>query len=158
MVLIMEQAKVRDPKKVMDALKWLGIMDESRGVGNDTLIDGLCQLLESKLTFGPEERDMVLMHHEIIIEMEKGQKEGHSSSLMVFGDARDSAMAKTVGLTCGIATELLLEKELEGHHREDYHGIITPLAEAIYNPMLERLEDQGLVFNEIVQDLSPEKI
>ena len=149
MVAKMAAAKVQDPEKVMVALRWLGILDESRQMSSGTVMDGLCQLLESRLAFGPHERDMVLMHHDISVCLEKGVIERHSSSLMVFGDDRDSAMAKTVGLTCAMATELVLEGGLAG--RKECHGVITPLAEEIYRPMLDRLEDQGLAFQEVVQ-------
>jgi saccharopine dehydrogenase-like NADP-dependent oxidoreductase len=143
----LKDAHVADPSRVLKALVWLGALDGKRAVGAGAgapMIDAFCNLLEGRLAFGDGERDVVLMHHDIDVVV-GGVLESHASSLMVFGDDRDSAMAKTVGLTCGIAAELVLSQALNAPHHK---GTIAPLHKDIYGPMLQKLEGEGLGFEE----------
>ena len=139
--------EVAQPHKVVSALEWLGVLGSEASVKGATVLEAFCTLLEERLRFNPGERDMVLMRHDITVEGE-GQVEQHTSSLLVFGDARDSAMAKTVGTTCGMATELVLEGEVR--EKPEFKGVLTPLSAAVYNPLLERLAQEGMSFDETV--------
>jgi hypothetical protein len=62
---------------------------------------------------------------------------------LVFG-GRDrggsSAMAKTVGLTCGVATEVLLTQGLVSR------GVFAPVVAELYDPVLNKLSEHGLNF------------
>ena len=52
-------------------------------------------------------------------------------------------MARTVGLTAGIAAQLILD----GKGGAD-HGVIVPLAPAWYRPILEGLREEGIALHE----------
>jgi saccharopine dehydrogenase-like NADP-dependent oxidoreductase len=53
-----------------------------------------------------------------------------------------TAMAKTVGLPLGIAAKLILEQKI------NLTGVQIPVMEAVYEPILEELKIEGIVFNE----------
>lgn len=86
---------------VMDTFKWLGILDANATTSlskntNKLVVDAFCDVLQAKLCYQQDERDMVVMHHMIEAGFEDGRKEAYNSSLMVFGDSTASAMSKTV--------------------------------------------------------------
>jgi saccharopine dehydrogenase-like NADP-dependent oxidoreductase len=85
------------------------------------------------------------MLHEIEYEIE-GQKSKVKSLLKVMGeDAAYTAMAKTVGLPLGIAARLILEGKIKET------GLHIPTTANIYEPVLEELKENGIVFEELWQ-------
>jgi saccharopine dehydrogenase-like NADP-dependent oxidoreductase len=129
----------------MKQLFFLGMED------NETLINkGTCSTadvlqfaLESKLVLGKEDKDMIVMLHEIAYESEDGTPHKVNSTLIVKGeDQLRTAMAKTVGLPLGIAAKLILQDKIQ------LTGLHIPIQAAIYEPVLKELEEQGIVFFE----------
>lgn len=49
-------------------------------------------------------------------------------------------MAKSVGVTCGIATQLLLD----GHKALNTPGVLAPYRKEICDPIRELLEQEGI--------------
>lgn len=104
--------------------------------------DVLQFILEKQWVLLPGDKDMVVMLHEIGYEV-AGSTFQVTSSLVVKGeDHVRTAMAKTVGLPLGIAATLLLEGKIAAT------GLHIPIIPAIYEPVLEKLADQGIVFHE----------
>lgn len=145
------------------ALLWLGVDDASAAplpAGAAGPMECLAALLtaDERMFFGEGERDMVVMHHEILSEREDPDssgrllKERHTSSLTVFGDERASSMARTVGLATAIGAEVLLEgaddSVVAGGSGAVGGGVIMPVAPEVYVPALGKLEVAGLVFEE----------
>ena len=59
----------------------------------------------------------------------------------MFGDPnRYSGMALAVGVTCGIATQLLLD----GHPALSKHGVLAPYHKDICDPIRELVEKEGI--------------
>jgi saccharopine dehydrogenase-like NADP-dependent oxidoreductase len=123
------------------------------GWNDDTLINkGLCSsadvlqfILEKKWVLEKEDKDMIVMLHEIGYEV-KSQKLKVKSELVVKGeDNLRTAMAKTVGLPLGIAAVLLLEGKI------NETGLHIPIIPEIYEPVLKVLEENGIVFHESVE-------
>ena len=107
--------------------------------------DILQYLLEKKLAIHPDDKDMIVMLHELQYELE-GKKHEVRSSLVVKGeDNLKTAMAKTVGVPLGIATKLILE------HKIKLTGLHIPVVKEIYSPILAELKEYGILFNEITQ-------
>jgi len=100
-------------------------------------------LLETRLALLPEDKDMIVMLHEI--EYQKGmQSKFIKSHLIVNGDdSLATAMAKTVGLPLFIACELILNGQIS------LVGLRVPVVKEIYEPVLYLLEKQGIKFTEI---------
>ena len=107
--------------------------------------DILQYLLESRLLLNQEDRDMIVMLHEIEYEA-NGKRFYIDSSLVVKGeDHLRTAMAKTVGLPLGIAVKLILKNEIL------IRGLHIPVVKEIYLPVLAELESQGISFKEKVK-------
>ena len=133
--------------KVMSMLQWLGIFDEvALGSGKASSGDILLVLLLDKWKMQPEEKDMVVMQHEIEY-IHKERKTKLTSTMVIEGDDREhSAMAKTVGLPMGILARLVLNNKVVRPL-----GVVIPIMPAIYRPVLSELAHHGIVFHEVVE-------
>ena len=106
--------------------------------------------MENRLLYEGDERDMVLMHHDIRATFPDGTMENHSSSLQVYGHVNQmSAMCQTVGYTAAIGAELILNGDITEK------GILTPMTPNIYEKSLDLLEEEGLVFDEFCTVIKP---
>jgi saccharopine dehydrogenase (NADP+, L-glutamate forming) len=107
-----------------------------------TAADVLQYLLETKLAMRPEDKDMIVMQHEIGYTM-GGVRMTRKSTLVVKGeDSLHTAMARTVGLPLGIAAKLLLEGKI------GLRGVQIPVTPELYVPVLTELEKEGIKFVE----------
>lgn len=99
-------------------------------------------ILEEKLSMKPNDKDMIIMLHEIEYTL-NGKNQGIKSCLVVKGENQiHTAMSKTVGLPLGIATKLILEKKIK------ITGLHIPVIPEIYEPVLEELALNGIQFTE----------
>ena len=139
--------------EAQECLVWLGCYnaDESVDQNCDSILDAFCALLEKRLAYLEGERDMCLMQHEFGVTYDDDRAdEVHSSSLLLYGDedpSGDTSMAKTVGLTIAVGAECVLEGKT-GHSKG---GVIVPTHPDLYNAALDKLANEGLVFNESVR-------
>jgi saccharopine dehydrogenase-like NADP-dependent oxidoreductase len=131
-------------------LFYIGLDDMSTRVdkGRCSPADILQFALETKLALEPDDRDMIVMLHEIGYLSGK-QTSSVVSSLVVKGEnSMHTAMAKTVGLPLGIATKLILNGQIT------LRGLHIPTSRQIYEPVLKELEEYGIVFKEeVVEEL-----
>lgn len=99
-------------------------------------------LLETEWQLQPGDQDRVVMHH--ILDWEKnGKTLRWTSSLDLKGeDDIHTAMAKTVGLPLAMSVELLLENKFPER------GVLIPLEEWWYAPVLQKLKNFGIAFSE----------
>jgi len=112
------------------------------GLKDATPAQLLQKILEEKWTLKPEDKDMIVMYHKFGYE-ENGKLKQIDSQLVVKGDDQVyTAMAKTVGLPVGIATLKILNNEIKTP------GVQLPIKKEIYKPILEELEEYGVIFNE----------
>lgn len=108
----------------------------------------LLNLLEKNLFMKPDDKDMIVMVHELEYEL-NGQKKELKSSLLVKGkDQLHTAMSQTVGLPLGIAAKLILQNKIT------LKGLHIPVVEEIYGPVLKELAHYGVKFNEVEEDIS----
>ncbi len=135
--------KMHEANLSMRQLFFLGLDDETLiNLGTCTAADILQSILEKKLAMKPEDKDWVLMLHEIEY-LENGEKRTVQSLLSVKGDDDvNTAMAKTVGLPLGIAAKLLLEGKLTET------GVRIPTSSSIYYPVLSELRKYGIEFTD----------
>ena len=135
--------------RIMDNLRWLGLLsDEPSGITGKTPADALIHLLTTRLALPAGGRDTVILLHDVVarFQAEGGRRERIVSTLIQFGEpGGTTAMAKTVGLPAVIAIEQLLAGELP------MTGCHIPTHPAIYEPILSRLEAEGLAFAESVE-------
>ena len=91
------------------------------------------------MMYQPHERDMVLLQHLFEIEWSDGKKETRSSTLLEFGiPGGHTAMARTVGIPCGIAVHLILEGKLATR------GVLAPMNVELCDLIIEELEKEGI--------------
>lgn len=99
-------------------------------------------LLEKNLALKPNDKDMIIMLHEIEYSIDGENKQTRSCLIVKGEDHIHTAMAKTVGLPLGIAARLVLEKRI------NLTGLHIPIVPEIYKPVLEELELNGIKFTE----------
>jgi saccharopine dehydrogenase (NADP+, L-glutamate forming) len=132
--------------RIKNMIEWLDIFsDKTIDNGQMTSGDILLNILSEKWKMEDEDKDMVVMQHEIEY-LFKGATNKLVSGLVVKGeDSNFSAMAKTVGLPMAILTELLMNKMIVAPT-----GVLIPTMPAIYRPILKRLEKYNIGFTESI--------
>ena len=128
---------------ILDRLEWLGLFSDKNVMKSDNKLDNLSELLQKKLYFKPDERDMILLQHKFIIKNEKNEKKLITSSLIEYGIPNgDSSMARTVSLPLAIGAKLILDDKI------NLTGIRIPIMKEIYKPVFLELEKLGIKMNE----------
>jgi saccharopine dehydrogenase (NADP+, L-glutamate forming) len=134
--------------RIMDNLRYLGLFS-AETIGNDaeTVSQAMLQLIKNKLRMPSGARDVVILIHEMEVEYPvDGITETITSTMIEYGaPGGGTAIARTVGLPITIAIELLLTGRLQ------VTGCRIPTHPAIYEPVLMRLKDEGLVIRETVE-------
>jgi len=131
---------------VVSALRWMGLFSNDRAtIRRGNLLDTLAGRLANLISMKPGERDLVILQHKIVVEWPNGKEEIRTATLEMLGQPNgDSAMAKTVGTTCGIATQLLLD----GCPPLSQPGLIAPYTKDVCDPVREKLEEEGITLVE----------
>ncbi len=126
----------------INRLRWLGFFeDKTIAVNKGSNVDVLVDLMLKKMSYQPHERDMAIIHDDIIVDF-NGKREKWSSTMIVNGIPEgDKAMARTVSLPVAIATRLILEGKIA------LRGSVLPIYPEIYNPVLEELEEFGIKYS-----------
>ena len=128
---------------VLAKFDWLGFFGDTKiEIKKGTPAQVLQSILESKWTLGVDDKDMIVMQHQFIYELNEKEHELHSSFVTFGEDQTYTGMAKTVGLPVGIATKLILNGVITGS------GVKVPVSADIYNPVLAELEQFGIKFTE----------
>ncbi len=131
---------------IMSNLRWLGLFsDEKIGADVETSTGAMTHLINEKLKLTPGNRDMVVLFHRIIVAFpgEERPREEYTATMIHNGE-RDgfTAMSKTVGLPAASAAKLLLTNSLP------LSGCHIPTHPAIYKPLMQELETNGIKFEE----------
>ncbi|GAA6018952.1 hypothetical protein JCM8202_000615 [Rhodotorula sphaerocarpa] len=105
-------------------------------------IDYLSLILAERLKYGPHERDMVVLAHEVTTEAPDGTPHLFTSSLVQYGTEEASAMATTVGVPIALGALLILDGKVTSS------GLVSPTSEEVWRPMLPSLEQAGIRFVE----------
>jgi saccharopine dehydrogenase-like NADP-dependent oxidoreductase len=133
--------------KVISLLEWLGVFSNVN-VASGNLSSGeiLLELLQDKWSMSEEDKDMVVMHHEVEYE-HKGRMITLKSSMVLKGEGGEhSAMARTVGMPMAILATLILTKKLKPPV-----GVLLPVMQSVYRPVLRELEYNGISFTDEVE-------
>ncbi|XP_013013838.1 alpha-aminoadipic semialdehyde synthase, mitochondrial isoform X1 [Cavia porcellus] len=125
----------------LEAAEGLGLLGDEQVPQAESLMDALSKHLAFKLSYGPKEKDMVVMRHSFDIRHPSGHLENKTIDLVVYGDFSGfSAMAKTVGLPTAMAAKMLLDGEIEAK------GLMGPFSKEIYGPILEKIRQEGILY------------
>ncbi|MBI4738177.1 saccharopine dehydrogenase NADP-binding domain-containing protein [Candidatus Woesearchaeota archaeon] len=130
---------------IMKRIEWLGLLsNEKLPSGQKSVLDVITARMLEKLSYGENERDMIVLHHEFIAEYPaKKEKRLLTSTLVDFGiPGGDSAVARTVSLPAAIGIKLILNGKIKAT------GVHVPVIPEIYKPVLRELEALGIKFVE----------
>ena len=122
-------------------LDWIGIFDNVQislkdGTNSNLLVD----LMLKKMDYKPDEKDMIIVHNEMLVEF-PDRTEKRISSMVVEGiPYGDSAMSRAVSLPPAIAARLILEGKIKGK------GVCMPSTKEMYEPILAEMETFGFSF------------
>jgi len=132
-------------RKITNAMKWLGMMSDNIIAKKGNWLDCMSDIMSNKMVYDKLEYDMIILHHIFGVEFPDGKLQTITSTLVVHGTEKMSAMAKTVAIPASIAAELIIEGKI------DNRGVIGPLSDNIYIPILKSLKPEGIQFIERVQ-------
>ena len=137
-------AKMHEANMILQQLMHLGLEDDTTIIGKDkaTPADVLQMALEKNLVLHPQDKDLVVMVHEIGYFIGKDLKNIRSVLAVKGSDSIHTAMAKTVGLPLGIAASLILQDKIP------LRGVHIPTRKEIYAPVLAVLREKGIHFTE----------
>ncbi|KAF7925997.1 uncharacterized protein EAE97_010297 [Botrytis byssoidea] len=132
-----------EKERIMNGLNWVGIFSDEKIIPRGNPLDTLCATLEKKMQFEEGERDLVMLQHKFEIEHKDGKKETRTSTLVEYGDPKGySAMAKLVGVPCGVAVKQVLDGTISEK------GILAPMTSKINDPLMEELKKYGITLVE----------
>ncbi len=138
---IAQMLKLEPNGEVMKRLIWLGLFRKKRiklkGATPALILENL---LLDKWKLQPDDKDLIVMQHQIDYELD-GQKKRDLSNLVMKGEnSEDTAMSRLVGLPLGIFVRLMSEGKIQTT------GVHIPTMREVYEPVLKEMEDYGLKF------------
>lgn len=132
-------ANNEEKERILAGMRWIGMFSLDPITPRGNPLDTLCATLEQKMAYGPNERDMVMLQHKFEIEHEDGKKETRTSTLCEYGDPKGySAMAKLVGVPCGVAVQMVLDGRISEK------GILAPVTPELTEPLIKELKKYGI--------------
>jgi len=130
-------------EEILEKITWTGILSDSPlPILKGSPAEILQTILELKWQLKPGDKDMIIMQHQFEVESPEGLKKITSSLINIGTDQDYTAMAKTVGLPLAVAVDLFLEGKIE------IRGLQLPIHPSIYIPILDKLEEEGIIFKE----------
>jgi saccharopine dehydrogenase-like NADP-dependent oxidoreductase len=112
------------------------------GIKNASPAMALQKILMDQWTLQPKDKDMIVMYHKFGYEINGVKKQIDSNMVLIGEDQINTAMAKTVGLPVAIAALKILNGVIKNP------GVQLPIHQEVYIPILEELEQYGVVFQE----------
>lgn len=128
---------------VMERLLWLDLFSENKiNRTNLSSAEILLGLLESKWLFKENDSDITIL--QTVVDYKLGaEKKKLRSTLILHGYETDyTAMSRAVGLPLGIGARLILSGKIKER------GVLLPVYEDIYEPVLGELRELGFNFRE----------
>ena len=138
-----EQLDLSERPEILFMLEEIGVFDAANFPLHVPPAESLQKLLENKWKMEPNDRDLVVMVHEIDYNDGDAVKHIQSSLYLTGEDGEHTAMALTVGLPLAIVTKLILNGQIK------QRGVLMPKHKEIYEPVMKELEEYGVKFKEI---------
>lgn len=133
-----------DNPSLFHKFEWLGMFDDSKqfGVKDATPAQLLEMILVAKWSLEPEDKDMLVMYHEFVYDLEGTRRRITSSMVNIGENPVYTAMSNTVGLPIAICAKMILTDKLP------ITGVQIPVKAHFYEPILTELEAYGISFLE----------
>jgi saccharopine dehydrogenase-like NADP-dependent oxidoreductase len=138
---IAEYLNIHPESHLMYQIRWTGIFEDVKiGLPNATPAQILQSLLEKKWQMEDDDKDMIVMQHQFVYEINNKMRK-LTSSLVVFGEDKiHTAMSITVGTPVAIAVKMILTGEIKSN------GVQIPISKNMYQPILKELEQYNVKF------------
>lgn len=132
-------------KEVLVLLENLGVASEEKisleGIQSPGKV--VQSILVEKWKLEPEDKDLLIFHHDIEYEIDEDSYQLESSMIVKGTNQTDTAMAKCVGLPMAIFTKIFLTTGFDG-----LSGVQIPTVKQVYEPVLKELKTFGIEFEE----------
>jgi len=123
----------------MRRLRWSGLFsNEKVGIIEGSPAQILEHILNKKWKLKAGDKDFIVMWHRFVFEIGNTKKEIQAHLTVTGEDEVNTAMAKTVGLPLAIAAKLLLQDKIKSR------GVVIPVTQDIYDPVLKELGQYGI--------------
>jgi saccharopine dehydrogenase (NADP+, L-glutamate forming) len=135
--------------EIISKFEWLGLFDDKIWeTSHTTPIDFLSTIMQEKLRYEAKERDIIVLYHDF--QAEFANRVAHITSTLIDKGivGGDSAMSRTVSLPAAIAVKLILDGKIAEK------GVRIPVDKEIYAPVLDELENLGIVCREKTEVIS----
>lgn len=136
--------KIDQDDVLWDKLVELDLFNAKKIIGlrDATPAQILEKILSDSWSLSADDKDMIVMYHKFGYEL-NGEKKQIDSTMVCIGDDQTyTAMAKTVGLPVAMATLQILNGKIKTY------GVQLPIYKEVYLPILNELEEFGVVFHE----------
>ncbi len=132
--------------KVLSDLEWLDLFsDRPIPSGHTTTVDVMTAHLLDKMAYAEGERDMIVLQHQFIIDYPDHSEKVYSTMVDTGIPGGDSAMCRLVGLPAAVGARYVLDGTI------DMSGVVVPVDEQVYEPILEELQRLGVHFTETTE-------
>ena len=141
---IQKELKIKSFNEEMKKLKAINLFNDKKKIisDNGTPAEILEEILRDAWKLDKNDRDMIIMYHEFKYKNAKKIKKTTSTMVCIGENKEFTAMSKTVGLPLAIASILILNNQIK------VKGIIRPIHQQIYDPILEKLDRFNINFKE----------
>ena len=130
-------------------LKWLGFFSDTPvEIKSGSNIDLLLDLMLKKMSYAPGEKDMIIVHDEIVAQFPDRREKWYSTMRVEGIPHGDSAMSRAVSLPAAIASKHILEGRISET------GVHMPTIKQIYEPVLKELETFDYTFKHSVETVA----
>ncbi len=136
--------KIKSNSDIIHRLKWLGLFEDTLiDLDKGSNLDVLLNRMLEKMQYAPGEKDMIILHIEIIAGFDNGKKEKRIATMVVKGDPEgETAMSRAVALPTAIAARLVVDGEIKATGLK-----MPPNLPELYTPALEELKKFGFEFS-----------
>ncbi len=128
---------------ILHRLRWLGLFeDRPIAIRKGTHLDVLLDRMLARMSYEPYEKDMIILHIDILAEFPGGRRERRLATMQVEGIPHgETAMSRAVALPAAIAAKLVMEGTIQAT------GVrMPPTLPELYKPALEELATFGFEF------------
>ena len=138
---VSDKLNLKVSSDIIKQLQWLGLFnDEQIPISKGSNADVLLGLMQEKMAYEDHEKDMIIIHNEAIVEFENRMEKRIATMKVEGRPFGHSAMSRAVGLPAAIASRLILEGAIRSK------GVLKPITEEIYKPVLAELSENGYKF------------
>ena len=135
------QSRMHEANVSLNQLFHLGLdSGETIDRGSQSAADILQWVMERRMALSSDDRDMVVMLHELEYRHGGGRRRVTGSMVLKGVDGTHTAMARTVGLPLGVAVRLILSGVWQRR------GVMIPITRDVCDMVLPVLERHGIVF------------